>query len=493
MTRVKRKRSVKPIEFTIPEPLPAGRASLDSGTNRLSSTLGLSIQPPKDHESHWRLADIDTNYLDHYSPKELLDMLIDLSPDIAAAAWQFQRLCNPGWEVKAFVLGSENVIDKAAQDHINLFFETLRQLYGSADIVIGRYFMNGFLRGAICGELVLDADARQSVDLVAPDPFYILFNKIKQPPRGEVWQPGQWQDGKWVPLDIPTFRYLPIDPAPASPYGRSLASPALFTTIFILSLLHDIKRVVMQQGYKRMDITVDSEMAWDNFNNDPQGYASVSAYIRGAIDAVKNVYRRLQPDDAFIHTDLFKVDVPTGTVDLDSIGALDKLIERLEHQVTRALKSNGVVMDTSNNTNESDSNRKWEIFAAGIKSLQHLTENMLETLLGLSLRAVGLQARVQFRFAELRASEMLRDEQAQAMRTQNARSNYDHGYFSQDEAANYAVGHNAVEKEPRQTQAQKAELVKDDNSGNEDLSKDKTKDRQFPVPMLMPLAKLGSD
>ena len=248
--------------------------------------------------------------------------------------------------------------------------------------------------------LVLDRIATESDDLVAPEPYSIRFRKRKDPVRGEVWQPGQWQGGSsFVPLDIPTFLYIPIDPAPASPYGRSLAQPALFSAIFSLGLLHDIKRVIMQQGYKRMDIVIDIEKAMDSFAYDPQGMATLGEYIRAAVDDVSRTYALLEPEDAFVHTDLFKLEVPTGTVDSDSIGAIDTIIQRLEGSVTRALKSNSLIMDTTNSTSETDSNRRWEIHAASVKSLQHYCEAMLESLLTVSLQAKGIQARVEFKFA----------------------------------------------------------------------------------------------
>jgi hypothetical protein len=448
----------------------AGRVTLEDGTLSNSFKSSWVVSPPNDYESYWRFHELDTQTLSLVSPKELLDMLVDLSPDIAAGAWHFLRLCNPGYEYKAYKLGGKAQEDEQAKAHLDNFFARLRDQYGSVDIVLGRFFMGAYLRGAFCGELVLDDQARESLDLVSPDPYSIRFRKRMDSLRGEVWQPGQWQNGNFVPLDIPNFRYLPVDPVPASPYGRALAAPALFAAIFSLSLFHDIKRVIMQQGYKRMDISLDMEKAMDAFSYDPQGYASLGEYMRAAIAAVKLAYAGLKPDDAFIHTDLFKLETPQGTVDSDSIGAIDDIMERLEKLITRALKSNGVVMDTSNNTNETDSNRKWEIHAAGIKSLQHHCENMLESLLTLSCQAVGIQAVVEFRFAELRAAEMFRDEQTRTLRIQNSRAEYEAGFVSQDEASNKAVNHDADVPEPRNTQGA-VDLVEDNNAGNEVLNK----------------------
>lgn len=455
-----------PVE---PQPLPAGRVSLDSSSNR---TLGESwtLVPPSDHESLWRLSNLDTNHLDWYTPQELLYMLIDLSPEVSAAHWHFNRMCNPGYEIKAYNVGSEDVENLPAKEHCDGVVAMLKERYGSADVVINRFYTGAFLGGAVCSEIVLDEQARETIDWVSPDPYSIRFRTKNDSLRKQIWQPGQWQGRNFVPLDIPTFKYLPVDPVPASPYGRPLASPALFAAIFSLSIMHDVKRVIMQQGYKRMDISLDMEKAIDAYSFDPQNYSTFGAYVKGAIQQVETVYRTLQPDHAFVHTNIFEINDAAGTIDEDSLGAIDKIIERLEKKLTIALKSNGVVMDTSNNSNESDSNRKWEIFVAGIKSIQHLVEDMMESLLTLSCRAVGLQARIVVRFAELRASEMLRDEQTRQLRIQNANSAYQAGYTSQDEAANYAVNHDADVPEPR-TSLPEVDPQDDNNDGDEALDR----------------------
>lgn len=433
---------------------------------------GWVIMPPADHESAWRTLNLDAAHLDSYSPKELLDMLVDLSPEISRAYWDLQRLCNPGWECKAFQLTGEDVDHPDAQAALDAFFDTLRDTYGSVDVVISRLFGGPFLRGAFCAELVLDPRGRAMVDFATPDPYSVRFRKRRDAVRGEVWQPGQWQESGFVPLDIPTFRYLPVDPAPGSPYGRPLAAPALFTSIFLLSLMHDVKRVVMQQGYKRMDISIDTEQAIAAFGQDNMGYATFMEFVAAVISQVKTAYAALEPDDAFIHSDFVVLNQPAGTVDSDSIGAIDRIIEKLERMATRALKSNSLLMGNDESASETDSNRRWEIHAQGIKSLQHQCETLMESLLTLGLQAQGIQARVQFRFAELRAAEELRDAQVDQLKIANAAAKRDQGWYSQDEASNEAVGHDAVEAtsliQQQMAQAQQG----GDNDGQEALNQD---------------------
>lgn len=452
------------------EAVPSSRVSTD---NYLTSSLlpnPFAVVPPQDHESFWRIHDLDVEHLDRFSPQELLDMLIDISPEISKAAWDFQRFCNPGFEVKVYKFGEAKTESEEGKAHIKRVMDTLKQNYGSVDVVIGRFFLGAFLRGGFTSEIVFDASG-ETVDLVAPDPYSIRFRLREDPVRGKVWEPGQFQSNKFVSLEIPTFSYIPIDPAPASPYGRSIAAPSLFTSLFLLGIMHDIKRVIMQQGYKRMDIEVDVELAMDTYSFDSKGYNDFRQYLADSIDAIKTVYSQLQPDDAFIHTNIFKFAQPAGTVDSDSIGAIDKMTERLEKMITRGLKSNGLVMDTSDNRNEADSNRRWEIHAAGVKSLQHFCETMLEKQLNLSLRARGIPAWVEFRFSELRASEMFRDEQTKAMRIQNARNSYEAGYTSQNEASNYAVNHDADVPEPRKA-LESLDFQQDNNAGNEIIGGD---------------------
>ena len=451
-----------------PRPIPTGRTSVDMPDTVISD--GWIIMPPNDYESSWRTLNLDANHLDSLPPHELLDMLADLSPEISRALWDFQRLFNPGWECKAYRVGSEDAEDANAQAALDAFFDTLRAEYGSEDVVWGKLSISAFMRGALCSELVLDPAGRMGVDLAVPDPHSVRFRKRKDNVRGEVWQPGQWQGADFVPLDIPTFKYIPIDPMPGVPYGRPLAAPALFSSIFLLGLMHDVKRVVMQQGYKRMDISIDTEQALIAYQQDNMGHDGFMDFVAAVIAQVKTSYAALEPDDAFIHSDFIVLNDPAGTIDSDSIGAIDRIIDKLTEGVTRALKTNSLLMGGDESASETDSNRRWEIHVAGIKSIQHYCENMLEAQLTTALEAQGIQARVEFRFAELRAAEELRDAQVEQLKIANNAAKRDQGWVSQDEASNEVTGHDA-EEETSLIQ-QQMEAQGGDNDGQEALNQD---------------------
>lgn len=435
MSKRRKKETTVAKAETPPRILGGERLRLTQDQQFGSYFSGLTLLAPPDSDSQWRDFSLDSHTLDRMSPAELMELLCDLSPDISKALWDFQLLSNPGWDAKAFRVGSEEV-DKPAQALVDAFFTRLKTLYGSPDVPLNVLFFSAFLRGGFYAEIVLSKNGREALDLATPDPKWLRFRRVQDPERGQVWEPYQYIDGSPVSLAYETIRYVPIHPLPGKPYGRPLTSSALFVTLFSLGLLHDLRRVVAQQGYPRIDLAINSELLskWmppSIVNNEEEK----RAWLASIVQQVKDAYGSLRPDDAYVHTDTVSVNKPVGAVDSSSLGAIDGLFRALERQMVRALKTIPLLMGINEAASETHANRQWEVHVAGIKALQHLCEGLLEHLLGVMLRAAGKQATVQFRFAELRASERLRDAQTEAQEQENAAFAYDRGWISQETAA----------------------------------------------------------
>lgn len=410
------------------------------------------IESPPDPLNDWRLSELSESTLDRISTAKLIELLADLSPEVSRALWDFIRFCNPGFTAVALRPNSDEQDDRATAV-LSSMLDTLADLHGATNVQINRLFFSIFIRGAMLTELVLDENGREFVDLAIPDPYGIRFKKYQDPVRGDAWEMGQYQMGEWVSFDgIETIRYVPLDPLPGVPYGRQIVAPAVFTSLFLIGLLYDLRRVVAQQGYPRMDISVDLERLSTamppDLVSDPN---AAKKWIDEVINEVCRVYGSLEPDDAYVHTDVVQVNGGKGTLGIGGGGMqfIGNIISTLERMTTRALKTMPLLMGYQEGTTETLANRQWEVHVAGIKSIQHLAENTLERMFTLALRAQGINANVQWRFAELRASEMLRDAQVEAMNISNAKSKYDQGWISQDTASEDVTGTPADQETPR--------------------------------------------
>jgi hypothetical protein len=432
----------------LPWPLPVGRLTWDQPYQVLGPMRVLV--PPDQSIEDWRLLTLDARDLANIPSQRLLQILADLSPDVSRALWDFLRLCNPGWEAHVYRPGTK-VETPAGRAAVKDFLKLLETRHGSVDVVINKLFWAAFIRGAMLSELVLDEE-QAPIDIATPDPVTIRFERTLDPLLGQVWVPGQFQGGRYVELTrSDTISYLPVDPVPgAAPYGRSPAAPALFTSVFVLGMLHDVRRVVAQQGHMRMDLSIQLEELRKalppNIVADPGAFRD---WVNNTIQWLESTYKALEPDDAFVHTSDIVANRPIGTMNSDAVQAIDGLIKPMERLLARSLKTTGVLMLLDSAASDATATRQWEVEVAGIKSVQHLGEAVLSRLLTTACTASGVEGEVEFQFAELRVSELFRDEQTRGLVIDNAEKMYMSGWISQDEAAELATGHDADQPEPR--------------------------------------------
>jgi hypothetical protein len=429
-----------------------GRQSVDDASDLFNSTL--AIFAPLSSESQWRALNLDSNALDKIKPSKLIELLADLSPEVSRALYDGLLMCNPGVEITATNPGTETP-NPRAQKALDDILHQLRTLYGATDVLYDQLFISLFLRGACCGELVLDFDGQTFVDIARPDPATMSFKKSRDPVRGVVWQVGQWQGGRFVVLDgRETFRYVPLHPLPGKIQGRAPFSSALFVAVFLMSVLRDLRRVIQQQGFDKVDVTVLLDKIRASMSNaDQNNPQEVTKVANDIISAVKGVYSQLQPDDAYVHTDAVTVNRAQGAANASTLGAVDALFKALERMATRALKTMPLLMASTEGASEANANRQFEMYAKGMSILQHRVEALLEHLFSLALQAQGLLAQVNVKFAELRAAEAMRDAQTEEKTIANANSLYEQGVISQDERAKRTTGKDKADQPAPRTPA----------------------------------------
>lgn len=401
------------------------------------------VQPPDALGDAWNKIDLSAETFEQLPPARIFDILRSASPDVSRAVWDYLRLLDPGHEITALHPGTEDPFPQA-QAKLDEFIGNLADRYGSTKVLTGRLFMGALMRGAFFAELVLDETGRVPIDLVIPDAMSVRFRWVKDEETGEKrLQMCQWQGGELKSIERETVRYIPVDPAPGSPYGVAPIAPAVFPALFLIGLMGDVRRVIAQQGYPRTDIVLKLEAVREMVGQHAT-YKDLQKITEEILDSVAADYAYVGPEDAWFHTDATEIGQSAGAVSADGLRGIDAVIASLERMLVKALKTMPLMMGDAAGASEANANRQWEIYAAGIKSLQHLAESLLERLFTLALEAQGIRAKVAVRFAELRAAEELRDELTLQAKLSNAENMERLGFVDHDEASMHAVGHEAT-------------------------------------------------
>lgn len=434
------RRSVRALSSALAGQGIGGRLSADNPNLLPGYTPNYVILPP-DAEGQWRSFDLDLASLDRIDPSCMLELLADLSPELSRALWDLLLFCNPGWDYELADEAGVAVANPRGQAVVDAALAAIAAQHGSLDVAVNRLNMNAILRGALFGELVLDEAGRAVVGLGIPDAATARFRRAPSPTLGVAYELGQLQLGFFVPLDRPTIAYLPVHPFPGSPYGRAPLAPGIFPALFRLGLLRDIRRVVAQQGWPRLDLSIDTTALFEELTKlrEMEGQQltldEFNTELDNLIKKVADAYGGLPPDGAYVHTSDVTINRPVGAVDASSLGAVDGLMQAVERAAVQSLKTHGFMMSMPNAAPDAQSIRQAEAYYQTIRAFQHATEAVLSGWLTLALRAQGIPGKVVFRFAENRASEEIRDLQAEQLRVAVATAQYQAGWISQDEAA----------------------------------------------------------
>jgi hypothetical protein len=425
-----------------PEPTVGGRLTKTS-SNLFTSAGMRTIVPPPNYEGNWQTLDLDRSQLRDISPSDLTDILANISPDISRALWDTLRMIDPGHDIVARVPKSKER-HEAGQLILDQLEDRVDERQGSLATVIGKLSISAFMRGAIFAELVLDKGATTALDIVVPDPLSVRFRLYDDPVYGESYELGQWQSGNFVNLERPTIIYEPIDPMPGPPYGRAPIVPAIFPSLFLLSVMHDLKRVISQAGYLRVNIKilvdkVQSALAIDDVD-------SLVAEINSLVEEVGDAWHAQEPDDSYVYPDYIEVVPHEGAMTMGDNGmaGADSLIAALERMLVRALKSMPIVMGAAEGVSEANADRQWEMYMATISSLQKKIASVLSRLLTLAMEVEGVQAVAEVDFDQVRAAEAYRDAQTDLVKIAFAQQAEDAGYMTHDEASQYVVNHDSV-------------------------------------------------
>lgn len=378
---------------------------------------------------------LDANSVANLPIDKLIDIAVNASPEVSRALWDFLRLAVGGYEVEVFKPNTkQKEPDEYGQATLDTFRQGLKVIHGDESVIYRSMFISAWMRGAMIVELEMDDQGKYPVDIVTPDPAKFSFKLVD-----DHWKLGQYQKNEWVEMDRVTFRHVQIDPKPGKPEGRAPVTSAMFPAIFLLGLYQDLRRVIANQGYPRLDISVDSDRLQAMIEENVDNVGDFMEFIDSVMADVTGNVGRVGPGDAYAHLDLIKMNAPIGVLGGD-LNGITSVIDGLERMLVRALKTDPMSMALGDSAGETNANRNWEQKIEGVKAIQQPAEILLETIYEMALQAFGVIADVKFRFATTRASEELRDAQTETIKLNNAAFKQDRGWLTPNEAAQEATG-----------------------------------------------------
>lgn len=428
------------------------RISMDTENSITSGAEGLFQFSRFDY---WRrsglMTDLNNEKLSQIQIHDLAEMITEMSPEVSAAVWYYLLACNSGFEIKAYKPKTKNV-DDAAQESLEEMLSTLSKYNGNINVYFDKLFLGIFLRGSVLLELIVGNNGRDFVDIASPDTKTLVFKQIKDELRGQIWDFGQLQNGKFVSLMVDKIKYVPLHPLPGKIEGRPMITSAFFVCLFLMSVLRDFKRVIQQQGYLRLDLEVIFEKLQAAMPEDASKDAETfQIWADSVVNQISQFYSKLEPDDAYVHSDAVKINAPVGTATASSMDAMDGLFKALERMCARGLKTMPLLMGIRDGGNAATSNREFEFYIKGIEGVQRLVESAAASVFQMGLQAKGMRAEVSVKFQTLRSSEELRDTQTLWLKAQVARFLYDAGIISMNEMAMLALKKETADQQTPRT------------------------------------------
>ena len=382
-----------------------------------------------------RYMDLEIKNIKRMEPKQLYEILVDSDPEVSLGLFHFLCFSNYSFSLKAYQPGTDTPHDEA-QSVLDEFMSLMELEYGGLDVQLSRVFYGLFLGGAAFMEIVLDEAGRNIVDFVPIDPYEARFEKREVPGRGSKWRLGQIINGEFVELaGYDTVRYMPFHPAVGSPYGRALMSPTVFPSLFLISILRDLERVIRHQGWQRLNIELDLEKMGlgDYFRSDAN-----KKIITDMIKEVEEEYKKLEPDDVFTHTSHITFGKAVGSNERFGFSGLAEIIMILERRIIRALKSQPLLMGSNEAVTETHAVKQWEIYGVSIMSVTGLVSRSVAHLLGVALQARAILADVVLEFDQFRDAERIRQAQADHQELTNVKLQQDEQWISREEAQEIA-------------------------------------------------------
>lgn len=392
------------------------------------------IAAPRNPWETWEFKELDEDNLSRYTIDQIYDIIISISPEASLSLWHANRFVNP-----YFWFEFDNPEDARTIEAVDRWMEMFTNYYGGFDTIVSQAVAGLFTRGSLFAEMVFDkvgGGLLEPVDLLVRDPIWVRFYKQDDPRRGRVWHYGQWIKNRFRSFqNDPSVLYMPVDPFPGPMYGRSMMGSAIYCTIFIVGMLREIRRVIANQGYPRLDISVDLESLESIYNqlksSNPET-ASFPEWAQSQMDNITALYNKLQAHQAFVHDTSVNVNPHPGALN-QQLSMLDEIIRMLERQLVRAYKSVPLLHGSNESLAESQADAQFVVYTESINALKRAIAIVISLLFSYGLRMSGIMNRARLHFGMVNEMQAKLRAETRQIEIQNIVLQMDAGLIDLDE------------------------------------------------------------
>jgi len=252
------------------------------------------------------------------------------------------------------------------------------------------------LEGACAAELVLGKDLLpRRIQPIAVSQVEFRANKDK------TLSPVQVVGQDEIDLDIPTFVYVALDQDLLEAHASSFMESAIKPTLFVEDFTQDIHRIIKRVIHPRLKVKIDEEMLRKHLSAEAQtDAAKATEEINAIIADIENKVNGLRPEEALVFLDSLDFIVDNAA----SSGLSEEyktLVGIGNARMTTGTKVMGTVLGHTSASNNIASTETMLFMKSATGAIKSKLDEVYSRLLTIAVRLFGVDATVEFRFADI--------------------------------------------------------------------------------------------
>lgn len=369
--------------------------------------------------------------------KSTIRDLSQVSPDLSAAVWAYQRLV----VTRGFSAVARNQDGTANPQATATLQQVLARMNYLTDYAQGFNNITGIhaaaesltkelvTYGSCSQELVLDK-ARLPLRLQPISTTQLVMWDAKD---GSVY-PQQVVAGEYITLDTPAFFYESLDQDLLDAYSASPMEAALAATLADAEFTQDVRRVIKRALHPRLDAEIDDEKYRKSIPQELMGDAEgLRTYQDAYLSAIESTVNGLEPDDALVHFSAVKFNyLNNGNVTLNK--EYDTLQNMTNAKLATGTKAPPSVLGHGSGSANIASTETM-LFLKYAEGIQNHINSIMSRTFTLALRLMGEDVYVEFAFDRVDIRPDAELEAFKAMKQSRILEQLSIGLISDEEAS----------------------------------------------------------